>query len=98
MTRTGTLQIVNRAVAFQNSALGKTSALEMAVDIAREHKKPVPEPLGPPQEHLESRMRSSVPVKIVAMAEEAPGQLRVAVEPAWVRHFGKAPPSKRRIG
>ena len=93
------LQVVDRAVALDDRVLGEPGALELAVDVRCEDEEEA-RPLREAPEDLEAPMRNRPAVELEPVAVEAPGELRVVVEPARAREVDEPQPSlaKRRVG
>jgi hypothetical protein len=97
------LEVVNRAVALDNSLGRKTGLLKVSVDIRGEHEIAVR--FGPAdfEQPAEPGVWDGVSIKVKPVPIERPRQCRVVAEPCWIRHFlaGKAavdihPPSSAR--
>jgi hypothetical protein len=79
--------VVHELTSLDDVGLQESSLLELPVDIAREHERPERPFLAPSQQAPEASMRDRGPVQIEPVAEEAPGDGWVGVEPMGRRHI-----------
>lgn len=81
------LQVVKRAVAFDDALGIEARLLEVAVDVRREHEVPVRHPRRPLAQNIISIVRRGAAVLLDAVPEEPPGKLRVLLEPRGCTHL-----------
>ena len=95
----GALEMADRSVAFDHPFAIEPGELEVAIDIRGENETAIFEPIRPPAENFETRVRRGRPVEPESMPIESPGELGIAGEPARVGHVdeGHTEPFERRV-
>ena len=80
-------------------AFREPCALEMPVDVRREHRAATLHPSTPSPENCKALMRIGVPVHAQPVAVEAPGQCRVRVKGTRGCHLAEleSAPAQRRV-
>jgi hypothetical protein len=83
------LEVVNGAVAFNNSLRRKPRLLEVSVNIRREDKITMRLGAGDLQQLIEALVRRRFAIEVQPVPIKGPGQMRVLLEPSRVGHFLK---------